>query len=198
MTAQISRAQISRIEALEVIATACSDIPVVVACAASSREMASIGERPNHFYMYDQLGMAVSIGFGLAMALADSRFPRIIAIEGDGGMLFNLPALATIGSLQPAKLALIVLDNEAYASTGGQATASPRIDLAAIAAAAGISAAEGSTEDELRRWLETARTARGPHFLRFRITPGNTDAPRLETDPPLIAHRLATFLRENG
>lgn len=185
----------TRLDALQMIAETCADLPIVVACAASSREMASLGRQPNHFYLYDQLGMSCSIGFGVAVALEKSRFPKVVAIEGDGGMLFSLSTLATIGSVCPRKLLLIVLDNEAYASTGGQVTASPKVNLTEMAAAAGIAATDISTPEELRQWLAESRRADGPHFARVRISGSNAKVARLWEDPPLLAHDFSTFVQ---
>ena len=73
----------------------------------------------------------------------DSRCPcptaRVIALDGDGGMLLNLGALATIGNTAPPNLISIVFDNAAYASTGGLPTATAgQTNLAAIGQGAGI------------------------------------------------------------
>src|SRR5439155_19394995 len=91
-----------------------------------------------------------SIGLGLALARPDRR---VIVLDGDGSLLMNLGSLATIGLLQPANLIVVVMDNEEYATTGGQPTPTAHgADLAAAARAMRIaSALTTRTDEELRR-----------------------------------------------
>jgi len=70
------RREMKRIDALEVLASLTGDLPVVVTCAASSRELAAVADRPNHLYLLDAMGLAGSVGTGLALALADRPVPR--------------------------------------------------------------------------------------------------------------------------
>ena len=65
------------------------------------------------------MGLASSIGLGLALARPDVR---VFVLDGDGSLLMNLGSLATIGLLHPPNLVVIVMDNEEYATTGGQPT----------------------------------------------------------------------------
>lgn len=84
-----------------------------------------------------QLGCVSGEAFGLAVGLPHRR---IVSLDTDGGLLFNLGILATLGNEQPANLFIVVWDNEQYQSIGGPAThtAKGRVDLAAIARGAGV------------------------------------------------------------
>src|SRR5271166_2420391 len=84
-----------------------------------------------------QLGCVTPQAFGLAAGLPHRR---IISLDTDGGLLFNLGILATLGNEQPKNLFIVVWDNECYQSIGGPPThtASGRVDLAAIARGAGV------------------------------------------------------------
>jgi thiamine pyrophosphate-dependent acetolactate synthase large subunit-like protein len=84
-----------------------------------------------------QLGCVTAQAFGLACGLSHRR---IVSLDTDGGMMFNLGILATLGNEQPKNLLVVVWDNECYQSIGGPPThtASGRVDLAAIARGAGI------------------------------------------------------------
>jgi sulfopyruvate decarboxylase subunit beta len=84
-----------------------------------------------------QLGCVTAQAFGLACGLPHRR---IVSLDTDGGMMFNLGILATLGNEQPKNLFVVVWDNECYQSIGGPPThtASGRVDLAAIARGAGI------------------------------------------------------------
>jgi len=84
-----------------------------------------------------QLGCVTPEALGLAIGLPHRR---VISLDTDGGLLFNLGILATLGNEQPPNLLVVVWDNECYQSIGGPPThtASGRVDLAAIARGAGI------------------------------------------------------------
>jgi thiamine pyrophosphate-dependent acetolactate synthase large subunit-like protein len=85
----------------------------------------------------DLLGCATPFSLGVALNL---RHRRVIALDTDGGMLFNLGALCTVGKESPPNLTIIVLDNERYEGVvGGPPThTSGPVDLEKIAAGAGI------------------------------------------------------------
>ena len=84
-----------------------------------------------------QLGCVTAEALGLAIGLPHRR---VISLDTDGGLLFNLGILATVGNEQPPNLFVVVWDNECYQSIGGPPThtASGRVDLAAIARGAGV------------------------------------------------------------
>jgi thiamine pyrophosphate-dependent acetolactate synthase large subunit-like protein len=99
-----------------------------------SREAFNIRERAENFYMIGSMGLLNALGLGLALQ-SPSRTTWVI--EGDGSALMSLGTFALIASYQPSNLIHVVLDNEAYESTGGQPTISSTVDLAALARAAG-------------------------------------------------------------
>jgi len=109
---------------------------VVAGLGASAWDVTAAGDDPLNFPLWGAMGGAVSVGLGLAQA-QPSR--RVLVITGDGEMLMGLGSLATVAIQQPPNLAIVVLDNERYGETGMQLThTSGRVDLAAVAAAAGI------------------------------------------------------------
>ena len=117
------------------------------------------------------MGLASSIGLGLALAQPQLD---VIVLDGDGSLLMNLGSLATIGMLQPRNLTLVVMDNEAYATTGGQATPTSRgADLASSARA-------------LR--IEDAVTVRTEADLAARCQPGASHVPG--TGPRVIVAKV--------
>ena len=85
----------------------------------------------------DLLGCATPFSLGVALNLPHRR---VVALDTDGGMLFNLGALCTVGKESPPNLTIIVLDNERYEGVvGGPPThTSGRTDLERMASAAGI------------------------------------------------------------
>ena len=127
---------VDRAEAIAFLHKHLSDELVVAALGNPAYDLFNAGDRPEHFYMWGAMGLAPSVGTGVAVASPESK---VIAMEGDGGVLMNLGALATIGMLQLKNLILIVWDNGVFDLTGGQVTAAgATTDLAAVARGCGI------------------------------------------------------------
>ncbi len=78
------------------------------------------------------------MALGLALARPDLR---VVALDGDGAALMRMGAFATLGAYGPANLRHLLLDNGVHDSTGGQATVSPQVSFAEIAAACGYASA---------------------------------------------------------
>ncbi|HSU96095.1 MAG TPA: thiamine pyrophosphate-dependent enzyme, partial [Gemmatimonadaceae bacterium] len=110
---------------------------VVTIMGACAQELYNLGHRENFFYLQHAMGLASSIGFGLAMHLPHER---VIVLDGDGSVLMNLGTFATLARYRPKNLIHIVFDNGSLLSTGGfdSHTTSGITDIAAIARGAGI------------------------------------------------------------
>jgi sulfopyruvate decarboxylase subunit beta len=110
---------------------------VVTIMGACAQELYNLGHRENFFYLQHAMGLASSIGFGLAMHLPRER---VIVLDGDGSVLMNLGTLVTLARYRPKNLIHVVFDNGSLLSTGGfdSQTASGLTDIAAIARGAGI------------------------------------------------------------
>jgi sulfopyruvate decarboxylase alpha subunit len=147
------RDTMTRLEATRVIVDRAGDAAIIASLGHPAYDLFAAGDRPQNFYTWGSMGMASSIGLGLALAQADLR---VFVLDGDGSLLMNLGSLATIGLLQPSNLVLVVMDNEEYATTGGQKTPTARgADLEAAARAMGIaSSVTVRSEDELTRALD--------------------------------------------
>src|SRR5262245_14091585 len=162
----------NRLEATGVIVQEAGEAPIVASLGHPAYDLFAAGDRPGNFYTWGSMGMASSIGLGLALARPDLR---VFVVDGDGSLLMNLGSLATIGWQKPENLVLVVWDNEEYGTTGGQQTATAAgADLAGAAAALGISASVTvNTEDELTFAVTRARTGRGPWVIvaKVRETP---------------------------
>ncbi len=189
---------VERIDALKLISDQFPDDPVVFTCGATSREMAALERRDNHFLVIEALGLVSPIVLGLSLGLDSGQegpsHRRVVGVEGDGAMLTNLNALTTIGYLQPSNLLLIVLDNERYASTGGQYTFTNKLDLAAIAADCGLKTWKADDVETLKQAMAEATTPTGPGFILMKIAPGNTPVPLLLEDPVTLGDRFGRWL----
>lgn len=109
---------------------------VVTIMGAVAAELQSIGHRPNFFYLQHAMGLASSVGLGIALCRPELK---VIVLDGDGSLLMNLGGLTTLARYRPRNLVHVVFDNESLLSVGGFPTAtSTGSDLAAMAKGAGV------------------------------------------------------------
>jgi thiamine pyrophosphate-dependent acetolactate synthase large subunit-like protein len=142
--------------------------PVIASLGHPAYHLFAAGDRPANFYTWGSMGLASSIGLGLALAQPATR---VFVVDGDGSLLMNLGSLATIGWTRPANLVLVILDNQQYATTGGQDTATGHgTDLEAAARAMGLSAtASVQTPDQLAEMLRRTATESGPWMIVAKV-----------------------------
>ncbi|MFE3195562.1 thiamine pyrophosphate-dependent enzyme [Nocardia sp. NPDC059240] len=184
-----------RIDALRILAEHTAELPVVVTCAASSRELAAVADRPNHLYLLDSMGLAGSVATGIAMALDDTPVPKVIVIEGDGSLLMNPNVLATGGFLRPDKLVMVLLDNAVYGATANLPTYAEDIDLGLLAEASGWTVRRAADPDELHTAMRAVTELAGPVLLHVHLEVGNaTNVPKLLEDPVIIGRRFQDWL----
>ncbi len=184
----------TRIDSLALISQHFPNDPIVLTCGSTCREMAAADRRENHYYIVDSMGIVTPVVLGLSLGLSGQAGRKVVGVEGDGGLLTNLNALATVGYLQPENLLLIVLDNESYASTGGQYTFSTKLDLANIADSCGLRTWRASDLESLKQALVEASELPGPGFVHMKIAPGNAQVPLLVDDPVTLGDRFHRWL----
>ena len=152
-----------------------------------SRELYDIKDRAENFYMIGSMGLASSIGFGLALAKPDKK---VVVIDGDGSLLMNMGSLVTIFSNSPKNLTWIVIDNEAYGSTGNQETYSKFIDIKEIAESVGFKNCYNADETDLNEAIKSDACT----FICYKTDPGNSNAPLIDLDPVTIKNRFMKIL----
>jgi len=182
----------TRNEALQrVIAHAPLDSTVVLASTGfCGRELYAIDDRANQLYMVGSMGCLTPFALGLALARPDLH---VVALDGDGAALMRMGVFATLGAYGTANLTHVLLDNGAHDSTGGQATVSPQVSFAGVAAACGYaSAVETDQLSVLDDVLAASRAGvDGPRFVRLAIRRGTPDGlPRPTITPPDVKIRL--------
>jgi thiamine pyrophosphate-dependent acetolactate synthase large subunit-like protein len=153
---------------------------------ASTYDIAAAGDHDRNLYLWGAMGGAVMIGLG--MALAQPRLP-VVVITGDGEMLMGMGSLATVGLQKPGNLSMIVLDNEVYGETGGQAShTGASTDLVGIARCCGIADARTlSTMAEIEAFATGLQDlSAGPRFASVKIDPANLER--------VLSHRDGTFI----
>lgn len=121
-----------------------SQCAVVTIMGAVAAELYSLGHQPNFFYLQHAMGLAPSLGLGIALTQSQRR---VVVLDGDGSLLMNLGGLATLAGEAPGNLTHIVFDNQSFVSIGGFPTPTARgVDLAVAARAAGITPARTVTD----------------------------------------------------
>jgi thiamine pyrophosphate-dependent acetolactate synthase large subunit-like protein len=165
--------------------------PVVFTTGYACRVARHLADRPGHFYMTGSMGLASSIGIGLALT---TRRPTVV-VDGDGALLMNPVGPLTTGTVPGLPLVHVVLDDARYASTGGQDT--PRADLPALARACGYPRVTSTKDASGLRDAVAAALAdgAGPSFVRAVLTgPEDPVPPRVDLDLGVHARVFRDFV----
>jgi thiamine pyrophosphate-dependent acetolactate synthase large subunit-like protein len=163
---------------------------VVGGLGASTYDMAAAGDHDRNLYLWGAMGGAVMIGLGLA--LAQPELP-VVVITGDGEMLMGMGSLATVGLQQPKNLTIVVLDNEVYGETGGQAShTADNVDLVAVARACGIADSRAlATLAETEAFAPGMQdVSSGPRFASIKIDSANAERVLSSRDGGYIINRI--------
>ena len=155
-----------------------SDFLVVTGLAGTAKDVANIAkDAPNAFYLAGAMGGAVTMGLGLALAQPDRK---VLVVTGDGELLMNVGALATVAIRNPANLSIVCVDNGRYAETGYQLSHTSRgTDLAAMAAGAGITTTRTvSEESEIADASKLIRQSNSASFVLLKV--GLAESPRFK------------------
>jgi phosphonopyruvate decarboxylase len=161
---------------------------VLASTGFCGRELYALDDRPNQLYMVGSMGCLTPFALGLALARPDLH---VVALDGDGAALMRMGAFATLGAYGPSNLTHVLLDNGAHDSTGGQATVSPQVSFAGVAAACGYASAAEGDDLSLLDELFASPQLDGPRFVRLTIRRGTPDGlPRPTITPPDVKTRL--------
>jgi len=159
---------VTRLDATKRLRARLAKEAVVASLGHPAYDLFAAGDRPENFYTWGSMGLASSIGLGIAMARPDRR---VVVLDGDGSLLMNLGSLATIATSRPPNLIVIVWDNEEYATTGGQKTATASgADLARAAEALGITnSVTARTAEAFDAAIDQALTTPGPWVIVAKV-----------------------------
>ncbi|SLN57082.1 thiamine pyrophosphate-dependent enzyme [Roseisalinus antarcticus] len=145
------------------------DEAVVGGIGHTNWDLWASGQRPQNFYMLGSMGLAAPIALGVAVAQPDRM---VFALEGDGSLLMQVGALATIATVEPANLCVIVWDNEAFHITGGQKSLTATgADIVAMARGAGLTNSTWAADEAHFESLvdEALGGTTGPRLIAARI-----------------------------
>jgi thiamine pyrophosphate-dependent acetolactate synthase large subunit-like protein len=174
---------LDRREAVPALIGRHEDFLFVAGLAGTSRDIAALTHDAARVYsMAGAMGGAAMMGLGLALARRDRR---VMVLTGDGELLMNLGALATIAVLNPPNLSILVVDNGHYGETGYQKShTSLGVDLEKIAAGAGIKRTQTVEKTaDLASAARLLREGNGTAFVLLRVKPTEPPAYKRDLDP---------------
>ena len=156
---------------------------------ASTYDIAAAGDHDRNLYLWGAMGGAVMIGLG--MALAQPELP-VVVITGDGEMLMGMGSLATVGLQKPKNLTIVVLDNEVYGETGGQAShTAATVDFVGVAKSCGIPDARVlATMAEIEAFATAMQEMSGPRFANVKIDSANLERVLSSRDGQYTVNRI--------
>ncbi len=183
---------IDRYKAAQYLTERLTDHLVVASLGNAKYDLFRAGDRALNFYLWNSMGMASSMGLGMAMAQPGRQ---VVILDGDGALLMNLGSLATEALRRPPNLVHIVWDNRQYQLTGGQPTHTAYYtDLARVAEGAGFEKVErAETQQAFERAVDRAMAEPGPWFIHG-IVDDATSPARPPKSPTFIKHRFMTEL----
>jgi sulfopyruvate decarboxylase subunit beta len=185
-----------RAECIKALYAEFEDCIVVTIMGACAQELYDLGHRDNFFYLQHAMGLASSIGLGVALSLPHER---VVVLDGDGSVLMNLGTFTTIARYRPANLVHIVFDNGSLLSTGGfiSHTASGLANLAQIARGAGIPhVSEASTLYDFMEAVAGAFDRRDLSVIVAKVEAVGPDHYGMDLKLPENAFRFERFIRE--
>ena len=171
-----------RRDAIEIIMKSIEDELIVCNIGFPSRELYDIKDRDENFYMIGSMGLASSIGLGLALSRPDKD---VVVIDGDGALLMNMGSLVTVNACKPKNLTWIVINNGAYGSTGNQETYAKDLDLVKIADSVGL-----KSHNFFDIFLKSKIKDNECNFIVINCEPGNSTAPIIDLTPEEIKERF--------
>jgi len=169
--------------------------PIISANGHISRNLYNIKDLDSNFYMIGSMGLASSIGLGVALK---NKNKKIFILDGDGNILMNLGSLTTIGTLKPQNLVHFVLDNESHESTGGQPTHSNKIQVEKIAEVSNYMVFKIKKISELETVLKKIKTIKNPIMILIKISEKSKIGKRIEIKPEEIKNRFSLSLKNRN
>ncbi len=170
------------------------DFLIVAGLAGTAYEFASMtNDGDNLFALGGAMGAALSMGLGLALAQPQRR---VLVATGDGELLMNVSALATVGIMKPSNLSILCVDNGHYGETGFQKShTSLGVDLERMAIGAGISSTMTvEREDQLAAGAKMLRESNGTSFVVVRVSTADPPKDKLSFDAPAARIRFRRAL----
>ena len=184
-----------RKEAINIVAEKIGNQPIISANGFISRDLFDAYDRNSNFYMIGSMGLASSIGLGVALK---STKKKIFVFDGDGNILMNLGSLVTIAATKPKNLIHVVFDNSSHESTGGQPTVSKKIQIDSLAKTLKYKTYKTTTKRELKMILDKIKKIKGPILILIKISQSKTTSKRVDINAVEIKQRFMKSLENNS
>lgn len=116
------------------------------------------------------MGQTTSAALGVALGLPEEK---VVLFDAEGALLMNMGILATIAGKKPTNFYHFLLDNECYATTGGQPVPNAEeINYAGVAKEAGYAATfQFDDLEEFTTNVEQIMNETGPVFVAIKVVP---------------------------
>ena len=176
-----------RKEAINIVAEKIGDQPIISANGFISRDLFEVCDKNSNFYMIGSMGLASSIGLGLAL---QNPKKMIYVFDGDGNILMNLGSLTTISKLKPKNFIHIIFDNSSHESTGGQPTSTNKISIDAIAKAVNFKVFRCNSKKNLDETFKKIKNITGPIIILMKISKSEKISGRISLPPKKIKSRF--------
>ena len=162
---------------------------IVIPTGTSGRHWTDFSTNQNRdLNMGGAMGQTTSAALGLALGLPDEK---VVLFDSEGALLMNLGILATISGKNPKNFCHFLLDNECYATTGGQPVPNAQeINYAGVAKEAGYAVAYSFDDlEEFVTNVEQIMKETGPVFVAIKVVP------EVENEPIGMRQRVPTRSR---
>lgn len=163
-------------ECTEAVLEVTPDAAVISNLGTASYYLSAVEDRPRNFYMTGAMGVTTPLGLGLAVSVDE----RVTVLDGDGSLAMSLGSLATVARADPSNLSVVVMDNAAFETTGGQPSLSTETDFAAVARDCGLAAWEADSVAGFREAYRAAVDHDGAALVACEVR-----AERPDDHPPL-------------
>ncbi len=180
-----------RKEAITVAVSKIGNSPVVAANGYISRDLFQVCDKSSNFYMIGSMGLASSIGLGIAMK---NPKKRVYVFDGDGNILMNLGSLTTVGFLKPRNLVHIIFDNSSHESTGGQPSNSNKVQIDSLAKASNYITFKTDSKLGFKKILKKIEKISGPILILVKIKKSENVSKRIRMDTLDIKSRFMNAL----
>lgn len=180
-------------EAITRVVRAFPATPIVFSTGYISRMAYAARDAPNHFYMVGSMGLAASIGAGIAATTER----RVVVVDGDGSFLMGLNGILLADDLEGVEIVHVVLNDGEYDSTGGQPAPPSTRRISELAGAAGYASvyeADDVESLELALLSVSEPVVPGSVMLHCRVEPAHAAPPRINIELPDIFARLRHYL----
>lgn len=173
----------------EIVLEETPEAAIVSNLGSASWTLSEVQDRDKNFYLAGAMGGTTPLGLGVAMATDE----QVTVLDGDGSMLMSLGELATVASVAPPNLTIVIWLNEVYETTGGQPLLST-VDFPAVAHACGLEAEHVRTREEFREAYASAVDHDGPAVVVCDVEPYTPDVKEIDYAHAYVKHRFRESL----